>query len=278
VADSDGPTLRGGHRLGCPHVTIVEAVLGGRAQQRDVHAELGGDDQRRVGDRGVERLGVVGPGQGQVLAVERAEVLLHRQRERQLLTRVGDRLHVDDGDGRVAGERGDDGVLAVDLPALELGERAHGDRVDVARQDPRDLPHVLLGLAVHHDVVVELDRPGALARLEHDRLAAELMHAELEAGAGPQRRVEEQQGDRLAGEGLGVRPGLEAPRRGEQGLDLGACVVEGREEVAHAFPLNTGRAAARAQSGGRAGERGRPSSRGRPGSGARPLSFAGETR
>ena len=225
---------------------------------------------------------MVGPGEEQLLAVEAAELLLHGQGERELLTGVGDRLHVDDGDGGVAGEGLDDAVLAVDLPALELGEGAHGDRVDVAGQDARDLPHVLLGLAVHDDVVVELDRPGALAGLEHDGLAAELMHAELEAGAGAQRGVEEQQGDRLAGEALGVRSGLEGPRRGEQGLDLGAGVVEGGEEVAHAGSLTTG--------GRQVGPRGaRESAAGvaieltrrgtRRGGGRRgPLSFAGETR
>ena len=188
------------------HVARVEDVLGRRAEERHVEAELGGDDERRVGDRGVERLRVVRPREEELLAVGRAEALLHRERERELLARVRDRLHVDDRHRRVLREALDDVVLAVVLPALELGERAHGDEVAVAREHARDLLDVLLGLAVHDDAVAELDGPRALAGLEHDGVAAHLEDADLERRARAERRVEEDERDALARRGPRRRP------------------------------------------------------------------------
>ena len=220
------------------HVARVEHVLGRWTEERDVEAELRRDDQRRVRDRGVERLRVVGPGQEELLAVRRAEPLLERERERELLTGMRDRLHVQDGDGGVLREGVDDGVLAIVLPALELGERAHRDEVAIAREHARDLLDVLLGLAVHDDAVAVLDGPGALAGLEDDGVAAHLEHADLERRASPQRRIEEDERDALAREvsGAGGRRGppgrLELASVIEQLLELCPRPVERGQEVA----------------------------------------------
>ena len=181
------------------------------------------------------RLRVVRPRQHELLAVGLPQLLLQGHHQRQLLTWVGDGLHVDDGDGGELREGGDDLVLAVDRPVLELREGADGDAVDVARQHPSDLAHVLFGLLVHDHAVVELDGPGALAGLEDDGLHAEVVGAELEAGARAQRRVEEDQGDRLAGQRRvrRLRLLLQVARLVEDRLQGVARVIESREEVPH---------------------------------------------
>src|SRR3546814_10738626 len=84
--------------------------------------------------------------------------------------------------------------ISVERPVDELREGAHADHVDVAAEHLRHLGDVLLGLAVHHRAQVELDRPGVLARLQHHRVPAQLERAQLEAGAGAQRAIEEQIG------------------------------------------------------------------------------------
>src|SRR5690606_17647391 len=87
--------------------------------------------------------------------------------------------------------------------------------------------------AVHDRAQVELDRPGVLARLQHDRVAAELERAQLEAGAGAQRGIEEHQGDRLALERIAGGVALVAGSLGQQRIELGAAEVLGVEEVVH---------------------------------------------
>src|SRR5690606_3488443 len=77
------------------------------------------------------------------------------------------------------------------------------------------------------------DRPGVLARLQHDRMAAELERAQLEAGAGTQRGIEEHQGDRLALERIAGGVALVAGSLGQQRIELGAAEVLGVEEVDH---------------------------------------------
>ncbi len=183
---------------------------------------------------------MVGPGQHVLPAAQTApgsgvafEVLLQREDMRQFLHRMGDRLHVDDRHGRVLRERVDHTVFAVDRPVLELRERAHADQVDVARQHARDFGDVLLGFAVHDRAGVELDRPGVLAGLQDDRVAAELKGAEFEARARAHRRVEEQQRDRATTE---VVSELVVPERGrlrEQCVEFGAAPVLRTQKVAN---------------------------------------------
>src|SRR5690606_23115201 len=80
---------------------------------------------------------------------------------------------------------------------------------------------------------VELDRPGVLARLQHDGVPAELERTELEAGAGAQRGVEEHQRDGLALQRFADRRALEAGGGGQQRVQLGAGEVLGIEEMLH---------------------------------------------
>src|SRR5690606_6386302 len=102
---------------------------------------------------------------------------------------------------------------------------------------------MLLRLAIHHRADIELDRPGILARLQHDRVAAELERAQLEARARAHRRVEEQQRNRLAGE---LRSRLRGPERGrlrQQRIELRAGPVLGGEEMSngHRQPAVSGK-------------------------------------
>ncbi len=230
-----------GHVLRRPaHVALVEHVVRRRTQQGHVHAQSRGDGQRGIGDGGVERLRVVGPGQHVLLPAQvgRAEVLLQRLRVRQLLARMGDGLHVDDRHRGVLRERAQHLVLPVLGPVAELREGAHADHVHVAAKHARDFGDVLLGLAIHHRAQLELDRPGVLAGLQHDRVPAELERAQLEAGAGPQRGIEEHQRDGLAAQqrlvgDAGAAVALVAGGGGKQRVELGAAQVLGVEEVLH---------------------------------------------
>ena len=153
------------------HEALVEHVLGTWTKQADVHPVLRGDHHHRVSHRCAERLRVPCPGEAQLLSLQLAHPLLERHRQRQLLAGVNDRLHVDDRNFRMPGERLDQRVFTVVLPVLEAGECAHRDEVAVARQHFGDLDDMLLGLAVHYLSGIELDPPHAVARLQDDRRA-----------------------------------------------------------------------------------------------------------
>ena len=152
----------------------------------------------------------------------------------QFLAGMGDRFHVDDRHRRVFRERPQHHVLAVVGPVDELREGAHADQIDIAAQHLRHFLDVLLGVAVHDRAEVELDRPGVLARLQHDGVAAQLEGAQLEAGAGAHGGVEEHQGDGLALERI-AQPVL-LVQRGlrQQRVEVTAGPVLGIEEVAKA--------------------------------------------
>ena len=97
--------------------------------------------QRGVGDGGVERLRVVGPGQHVLLAARSLvpKCSCSASDVRQLLARMGDRLHVDHRHRRVLRERCEHAVLAVDRPvARTSGTRARrsGRRSATARAPP----------------------------------------------------------------------------------------------------------------------------------------------
>ncbi|MNV50586.1 hypothetical protein D3C71_1426040 [compost metagenome] len=176
---------------------------------------------------------MVGPGQHVLLAAQvlGAEVLLQRHHVGQFLARVGDGFHVDHRHRRVLGEALEHDVFAVLGPVDELGEGAHGDQVTVAAQHLGHFGDVFLGVPVHHRAQVELDRPGILARLQHDRVPAQLEGTQLEAGAGAHGRVEEHQGNRFALELVAQFVALEQRGLGQQGIQVGAAPVLGVQEV-----------------------------------------------
>ena len=242
VADRQAAAIVGHVLPGKLHVARIKKIFVGGTQQGHVHAHAGGDGQRRIGHRGVQRLRVVGPGQHILLAaqVAGAEAFLQRQRVRQLLAGMGDGLHVDDRHRRILRKGLQDDVLAVALPVDELRERAHADQVHVAPQHPRHFRDVLFGVAVHHRAEVEFDRPGVLARLQHDGMPAQLERAQLEAGAGAHRRVEEHQRDRAAFQRIPQRLPLETRGIRQQRIELGALPVLGIEEVLHSECLGWG--------------------------------------
>src|SRR5690606_20870690 len=94
----------------------------------------------------------------------------------------------------------------------------------------------------------ELDRPGVLARLQHHRVAAELERAQLEAGTGAQRGIEEHQRDRLALERVASGAALELGGPRQHRVEPGAGPVLGIEEVLHRVGLALPRRRCRAWS------------------------------
>ena len=102
---------------------------------------------------------------------------------RQLLAGMGDRLHVDHRHRRILGEALQHAILAIHRPVHELREGAHTDQVNIAAQHLRHFRDVLLRLAVHHGAVVEFDRPGILAGLQHDGMPTQVEGTQLEAAA-----------------------------------------------------------------------------------------------
>src|SRR5438093_12115814 len=102
---------------------------------------------------------------------------------REFLHRMRDRFHIDHRYRRILRDGLDHAILAVDRPVLEFWKGAHTDQIDITREHTRDLCDMFLCLAVHHGAGLELDRPGVLARLQHDRVSTELERAELETRA-----------------------------------------------------------------------------------------------
>ncbi len=174
VADLERTAVLLGVLIAKLHVALVQHVVGRGTQQRHVHTHLGGDQQCGVGHGGVQRLGVIRPGEHVLLVLQIAQVLLQRHRMGQLLARMGDGLHVDHWHRRVLGKRLDHVVLAIHRPILELREGAHRNQVDVARQHARHFGNVLFGIAVHHRAHFELDRPCVLARRQHNGMATQM--------------------------------------------------------------------------------------------------------
>ncbi len=175
---------------------------------------------------------MIGPGEHILSASEIAEVFFQRQRMRQLLTGMGDRFHVDHRHRGVLREGLDHRVFAIDRPILELRKGTHRDQVHIAAQHARDFGDVFFRFAIHHRVRLELDRPCVFARRQHDGVTAKVKSAQLEAGARTHRRIEEQQGHRLAGKLLAARRTLERSGLFKQCVDLGAAVILGGDEMA----------------------------------------------
>src|SRR5690606_35273071 len=76
-------------------------------------------------------------------------------------------------------------------------------------------------------------RPGVLARLQHDRVAAEVERTELETGAGAHGRIEEHQRDRTPLERIAQAFALEAGGVHQQRVQFGAAPVLRVEEMLH---------------------------------------------
>ena len=71
---------------------------------------------------------------------------------------------------------------------------------------------MLRRVAIHHPPFAVLQLPGAHAHIERHRVTAELVHRDVHAGAGAERRVEEDEARRLAGEVGPEGPLLEVER------------------------------------------------------------------
>ena len=127
---------------------------------------------------------------------------------------------VDDGDRRGVGE--------VDERLLRVG--AGDDAVDVAAEHARDVGHRL--------ALAEAD----FALAEIDRLAAELLHRDVEADVRPQRRLLEQERQRLAGEEARIAVALHLDGEVDDAAQLFRRQVSDGKQVAaaHQFaPIST---------------------------------------
>ena len=103
---------------------------------------------------------------------------------------------------------------------LAIGEGADPQRVAIGRQHRDAFAHVLGGRAAHLNTEARLQLPGALARGDDERTAAQPRHARLKRGQGPQRGIEKQQAEDLAGERLRLRMLLQATGKIQQRDDF----------------------------------------------------------
>ena len=148
-------------------------------------------------------------------AIDRPATPPKRRAQRE---QVGERLagvlavreRVDHGDARVRGQ----------LHDRRVGEGARRDGVDVAAEHAR---HVLHGLALAH---------ADLVPAEVDRAPAEVHHRQLEAHAGAQRGLLEDERQGAAAEALRRGGRLEGEGAVEEGAELGGGEVGDGEEVA----------------------------------------------
>ena len=92
---------------------------------------------------------------------------------------------------------------------------------------------MLSGSAVHHDTDARLELPGALARRDHDRGAAEPVHASLEGSERAQRRVEEDEAENTSFERARLRSLLQSAREREQIEYLLAVEIGQIDEAQH---------------------------------------------
>src|SRR5437660_3976090 len=116
---------------------------------------------------------------------------------------------------------------------LALGERADAQRVAVGGEHRDALPHMFGGGAIHHDRRPRLELPGALARGDHERAAAEPGHSGLERGEGAQRGVEEDEPENLARERMRLRILLQPPAELEQRQHLVALEIREIDKTLH---------------------------------------------
>ena len=192
------PPPRGGDVARETHGRLVELVGVGRRHD-DVHArEHGGADERAadvvgIADVGQAHAGEVGP-----------EALAQREQIGQRLARMMVvREAVDHGHARELRQ----------LVDVGLRERADHDRVEIAREHHRGVAH---GLAA-----AELE----LALRHVERVAAELVHADLERHARARRGLVEDHAERSAGAQLVRRArllrGLQGDAEGQQPVELG---------------------------------------------------------
>ena len=165
-------------------------------------------EPRRGVDPGRQHVVVVA-GPGDLAAADRAPLLLEGHDVGQHLARM-----------RLLGERVDDRNCRVRRHFLHvvMGEDANDDRIDVARQHARGVGDRLAAAELHLG-------PG-----QHDRLAAELAHADVERDAGAGRGPVEDHRQRLAGERARRRLGaLDARRLYRLGAIKDAAKLSGRK-------------------------------------------------
>jgi hypothetical protein len=152
------------------------------------------------------------PHVGELEALDRAEPLAQREQVRDGLARVvigGE--HVHHGHRRVLRQ----------LLHRPVRARADGDHMHEPGEHERGVAHRFASRELH------------LALAQHERVAAELVHADLEGHAGPRGRPLEDQGHAASGQRAGREAiALELGRAVEQGSELGARKLRACEEVA----------------------------------------------
>ena len=103
------------------------------------------------------------------------------------------------------------------LPVFQRRKGSHADRDAVSFEHADKLGDVFGLIAVHHGAFAMLERPTRSAGLEHDRVAAEFINADLHRRARAQTRIEKHQRHRLARQRLrAIVAALEPQRRLDQ--------------------------------------------------------------
>ena len=209
-------TLHGGGRVGRERESLWQAVLlqlgadlgarlvASRTRERDLNAEGGATEYERVGH-------IAGSitEEGDLLALERGGVLFRAARR----VAFGEREHVRHELARMqeVGQRVDDRHRAAPGELLEQAMLVATDdhAVEVARKDARGIRD---GLSARNLEIIGV---------EHHRLAAELMDADLERHAGTGALLEEHQAPRLVRKGNPSGLASGSLQRRSRGEDLG---------------------------------------------------------
>ena len=124
------------------------------------------------------------------------------------------------GFSQCSSEALDDRVLPRHRPIGAPGEGPDAERIGVAAQHPGGIDDVLDRRAIHHRARLGLQRPAALARLQHDGVPAVEEHRGLEAGAGPEARVHEHHRQDLLLQPAADLAPLDPGGQGQQPIDL----------------------------------------------------------
>ena len=139
-----------------------------------------------------------------------------------------DERFVDHGGHRLETRFGD--ILG---EVLAFGEGTDAERIGVGGEHGQALADVLGAAAVHHRAEPGLELPGPLPRGDHERAAAEPLHADLEGGERAQRGVEEHEPQDLSRERARLGMSLEAASEREEIEHLVSAEIGEVEEVLH---------------------------------------------
>ena len=204
-----------------------------RTQHHHLHAAVRRHVQRRSRDGERRDARVVGPGQHELGALRHGELVHRLPVGERLAGMVHRRLEVDERFVDHGGHRLETRLGDIFGEVLAFGEGADAERIGVGGKHGQALADVLGAAAVHHRAEPCFELPGPLSRGDHERTAAEPLHADLEGGERAQRGIEEHETQDLARQCTRFRMRLEAACEREEVQHLVSAEVGQVEEVLH---------------------------------------------